>query len=387
MKNKKKVVIVGGGFAGIACAQRLLKENLDIVITLISDKDYLAYYPGLYSLVTDGDQREMTIPLEKMLPKDRVYIINAKMKGLNRSSQEVHIIDKFGETTINYDFLVLAIGSESHYFNIPGLEERSFSFKSVDEALKLKSHFETILAGAKNMEKDELIAALHIMIVGAGPSGVEIAGTLKPYLSERAKLHGVDPSFITVDLVEGANRVLSTLPEKVSFSVERQLRKMGVNIFTNRTLKESDEDEAIFSTMEIKTDTVVWAAGSRIHSLYKSLDGIEITEKKRVRVTQHMTLPDNNHIFIAGDGADTDFSGLAQTAIYDGKYVGYAIAQSLKNKPFKAYVSKKPSFVIPIGKGWAIFVHDKIVISGFLVSLLRKIIDFRYRFSVTRFFK
>lgn len=384
MNQKKKVVIVGGGFAGVACAQRLLRERLDVVITLISDREYLAYYPGLYSLVTEGEQKKVVIPLSDILPKDRVHVVLATMKGLNRSSQEVMIVDKMGETTIHYDFLVLALGSEAHYFNIPGLAERSFSFKSVDEALRLKGHFESILSSAKKLTKDELIAALHIVIVGAGPSGVELAGSLKSYLTKRALAHTVDPSFITIDLVEAAPRVLSALPENVSIVAERQLRKMGVNIFTNRTLKEGDEDEAIFNTMEIKTDTVIWAAGTRINSLYKTLDGISITERSRVQVTQHMTLPDANHIFIAGDGAATDFSGLAQTAIYDGKYVGYAIAQSLKEKPFKAYKPKKPSFVIPIGKRWAIFVHGKFIISGFIISILRKLIDWRYRFSVTK---
>lgn len=386
MEHKKKVVIVGGGFAGIACARRLLKEDLNIVITVVSDREYLAYYPGLYSLVTEGKQKEVSIPLSDMLPRDRVHVVQAKMKGLNRSSQEIHIVDSMGETTIRYDFLVLALGSEAYYFNIPGLEERSFSFKSVDEALRLKAHFESVLSKAKSLSKDELIAALHIIIVGAGPSGVELAGTLKPYLTKRAIAHGVDKSFITIDLVEASSRVLSALPENVSVIAEQQLRKMGVNIFTNRTLTEGDEDEAIFSTMEIKTDTVVWAAGTRINSLYKTLDGIELTERNCVQVTQHMTLPDNNHIFIAGDGAATNFSGLAQTAMYDGEYVGYAIAQSLREKPFKAYVPKKPSFVIPIGKRWAIFVHGKIAISGVIISGLRKLIDWRYRFLVTQKF-
>ncbi len=377
--KKNKIVIVGGGFAGIACAKRLLRSKVDAHITLISDSRDFTYYPSLYSLVTEGKQGDVSIGLDGILPQSKINIVHAKMTGLNRAAQEIFITDRTGDTNIFYDYLVLALGSEAHYFNIPGIEKDSFSFKSVDESLRLKAHFESILSNAKNLEKDELVAKLHIVIVGAGPSGVELAGTLKPYLIKRAIAHSIDPAFITIDLVDGAPRILNNLGEKVSSIAEKRLRTLGVNIFTNRTLKEGDDDEAIFSTMEINTHTLIWAAGTKINSLYASLQGVNII-RNRVEVTQHMTMPDNNHIFILGDGAQTDYSGLAQTAIYDGKYVGSSIANSLKMKPINSYKPKKPGFIIPIGKNWAIISYRGFVLSGFIPSLIRRFVDFRYKF-------
>lgn len=378
--KKNKIVIVGGGFAGIACAKKIIQSGgIEANITLVSDNPNFTYYPSLYKLVTTGNQKEVSISLESIFPKDKVHIVHAKMTGLNRSAQEIFIKDRIGNTNIFYDYLVLALGSEAHYFNLPNLEKDSFSFKSVDESLKLRAHFETILSQAKNMTHEELLAKLHIVIIGAGPSGVELAGTLKPYLVTRAKAHGIDPSFITIDLVDAASRVLSKLDPKLSEIAEKRLRTLGVNIFTNRALKYGDDDEIVLNDMEINTHTIIWTAGTKINNLYPSLQGVNIVEN-RVEVTQHMTMPDNNHIFIIGDGAQTKYSGLAQTAIYDGEYAGYAISNSIKMKPFKGYVPKKPGFIIPIGKNWAIISYKGIVLSGFIPSLIRKFVDFRYKF-------
>ncbi len=376
------IVIIGGGFAGVAAAQALLRSGVSATITLVSDKEYLTYYPGLYSLVTEGRRSEVAFPLTALFREKTVQIVSGTFVRVDQARQVVCLTTPAGETTLPYDYLVLALGSQANYFNIPGLKECSLSFKSVDEALKLQAHFETLFARAKTLPKNEQVAILHTVVIGGGPSGVELAGTLKHYLAKRAQVHGVDPSLVTVGIVEGASRLLPTMSEKVSALAEDRLRNLGVNIFLNRVLQSEDEDEILLNDMDIKTGTVIWTAGTSINEAYNTLPDIQLSDRKRVVVSEYLALPSDNHIFIVGDGAATEFSGLAQTAIHTGEYVGKTIARMIENKPLVAYVPHQPSYVVPIGKHFAIAVHKGMVFKGLLPNILRRFIDWRYRFSV-----
>ncbi len=380
--HKPKIVVVGGGFAGIAAVQSLMKSRVRATITLISNKDYLTYYPALYSLVTDGVQSEVAFPLGDLFPENTVHLMNATFTGVDQGRQVITLENTHGASELPYDYLVLALGSQASYFNIPGLKECSLSFKSVDEALRLKAHFETTFAKGKTLSKNEQVALLHTVVVGGGPSGVELAGTLKDYLTKRARVHGIDPSLITIDIIEGSPRLLPTMSEEVSKIAEDRLRTLGVNIFTNRVLQSEERQEVILNDMDIQSGSVVWTAGSSISETYLKIPGLTQSDRRRIVVTEHLTLANDNNIFIAGDGAATEFSGLAQTAIYDGKYVGKTIARMIRGKDINAYVPKMPSYVIPIGKKWAIFVHRGMVFKGILPSILRRFIDWQYRFSV-----
>ncbi|HEY0979954.1 MAG TPA: FAD-dependent oxidoreductase [Candidatus Paceibacterota bacterium] len=380
--SRPKIVVVGGGFAGVEAVHAILKSRVPATVTLISNREYLTYYPALYSLVTDGVQSEVAFPLADLFPEGSVHLMNAIFTSVDQARQVIALQTEKGESELPYDYLVLALGSQASYFNIPGLKECSLSFKSVDEALRLKGHFETTLAKAKTLPKNEQVALLHTVVVGGGPSGVELAGTLKDYLTKRARVHSIDPSLITIDIIEGSPRLLPTMSEKVSKLAEDRLRTLGVNIFTNRVLQSEDRQEVILNDMDIQSGSVVWTAGTSISETYLKIPGLTQSDRRRIVVTENLTLPNDNHIFIAGDGAATEFSGLAQTAIHDGKYVGRAIVRMIKGKEVDAYVPQKPSYVVPIGKRWAIFVHRGLVFKGILPSILRRFIDWQYRFSV-----
>lgn len=377
-KKAPKVVVIGGGFAGIAAIKKLQKTLPHAEITLISNKSYFEYYPALYKLVTGALAIEVSVPLINIFPK-RVAIREAVFQSVDLEKQTMLLTT--GETII-YDYAVLALGSETNFFNIPGLPEHSFSFKSVAEAHKLKKHFCDIMSKGKDMQKDALVSALHIIIVGGGPSGVELAGDLKHYLTGLATMHKVDPSLVTIDLIESNNRVLPTLPEKVSRKADARLRKMGVNIFVNRALQSQEIEEVILKDMTMDAHTVIWTAGTRINTAFNAIPGAALTDRKRVAVSPWLTLPNDNHVFIAGDGAGTAYSGLAQTAIAHGEYIGSAIADLHKGKTPKEFSQKQPKFVIPVGSYWAVYGGGKLTLSGIIPWILRSIIDFRYFLSI-----
>ena len=244
--SKPRVVVVGGGFAGIETIKTLQNFEVSVDITLISKDAIFQYYPALYKLVTGALPIETSVPLRKIFPHDSVAIHHGLFTGVDQGRQIVTVQTTDGRNEeYPYDYLVIALGSETNFFNIKGLPELSHSFKSVSAALKLKKHFCDLFAKAKDLTKEQLVSMLHVIIVGAGPSGVELAGDLRSYLTDLAHSYGVDPSFVTIDLIESNNRVLKALPEKVSIKAEARLRKMGVNIFVNRTLASQEVEEEI----------------------------------------------------------------------------------------------------------------------------------------------
>jgi len=380
-KKTPHIVIVGGGFAGIEVAKTLIRSKTDVKITLISKNKNFEYYPALYKLVIGTIPIEVSVPLNVIF-KNKVEIIEATYSGLD---QERQVIKLESGKEIFYDFLVLALGSETNYFNIKGLPDLSFSFKSVKEALRLKQHFCDLFGKSKNLSKEELVSMLHILIIGAGPSGVELAGDLRHYLTSLAKNFSIDPSLVTIDLIEASNRVLQTFPPKVSTVAEARLRKMGINIFVNRSLQSQEIEEVVLRDMQLNSHTVIWTAGTRINHAFTTIPSVEFDERKRVKVSPFLNLPNDDHIFIVGDGASTPYSGLAQTAIHNGKYIGKQISSMISGKKSVAYNPKQPSFVVPIGDYWAIFSSGNFLIRGFLPWLLRSAIDFRYLTSIVSF--
>jgi NADH dehydrogenase len=377
-KSKPRVVVVGSGFAGIEVIKTLKKLGTSVDITLVTKKALFQYYPALYKLVTGALPIEVSVPVKAILG-DSQKVVEATYTGVDQARQVIMVSDASGQQQeIAYDYLVVALGSETNFFNIKGLPELSYSFKSVAAALRLKQHFCELFSNTKQLTKEELVAALHILIVGAGPSGVELAGDLRSYLSRVAKDFGVDPGLVTIDLIEAANRVLPTLSPEVSVVAEARLRKMGVNIFVNRALASQEVEEVILKDMSMNARTVIWTAGTKINAAFTELPGVTFDERKRVVVSPHLTLPSDNNIFIAGDGAATPYSGLAQTAIEHGVFIGRYINAVIAGKKVRPYTPKQPSFVIPIGTNWALFNHNKSILTGFGPWLLRSMIDFRY---------
>jgi NADH dehydrogenase FAD-containing subunit len=231
---------------------------------------------------------------------------------------------------------------------------------------------------------------LHTIIVGAGPSGVELAGALRPYLVRLAKKSRIDPTLVTVDLLDSSPRVLAAIPPEASALVAKQLEKNGVKIYTNygvnaceeNCLKVTDKSGSTEMEKELHAGTVIWTAGTKISATFATIPGITMTDRKRIVVTPTLTLPTDDHIYIAGDGAGTQFSGLAQTAIDHGKYVGSAIVQRIAGHSIAPYEPKQGVFVIPVGKRWAILNYKELVLSGFAPWVMRVLVDANYFFSI-----
>ncbi len=376
----KRAVIVGGGFAGVSAALALVKRHLpNVSIGLIADKPHLEYHSALYRLVTGSSPLEVCIPLREIFSGKNVEIIADRVVTLNRA--EKIVIGSSG-AEYHYDYLILALGSETNYFGIPGLKEYSHGMKSITEAIRLKQHITEVLLTCKIdfANKLEQICDANFVVVGAGATGVEMAGQLIVYARELARGDGIDPSLVSVELIEGASKILPALPKKFTDRIEQHLRGLGVNIFLNRTIEREECEEVFLKDMKIKARTVIWTAGVKASSVYE-LWKLPIDKRGKVEVDGHLRLPTDPHVFVGGDGAATKYSGWAQTAMYDGEYIAAVITSDIKGVEIPVYAPEPPVNAIPAGPEWAgvliNFLGGNVRIYGRLGWWLRRLADLR----------
>ncbi len=376
----KRIIIVGGGFGGIKTALELSKKNIpETQITLISDKPHFEYHALLYRVLTGRSPLEVCIPLFEIYKNKPVDIVQDFIVDVDPKSKT---IKGSSGSTYHFDILILALGSEPSYFNTPGLKEMSFSINTIESTLKLKRHLhELFLQCEVDMDIDKNCNA-HIVIVGGGPTGVESAGELAVYARALAKKHGIDQSYVTIDLIQSGSRLMPVLPPEASEEIRKRLYGLGVNIFLNRRVMKEELEQVHLKDMQMKTKTLIWCAGVSPNSLYKTVEGFSFDEKGRVMVDEHLQAKGFEDVFIVGDGASTKFAGMAQTALQDGAFVAEIITAKHQNMQMPIYHPQAPSYLIPVGEKWAVGdVNGKITI-GFAGWLMRKWFDLRFFMSI-----
>lgn len=389
------VIIVGAGFGGVSTARTLLDQGFIGTITLISREPFFSYYPGLHSMLSSTTHHHVQIPLGDIFSRDNIHTIIDTVTHIDMMTKTVTLESG---TVCQGDFLVIALGSETEYFNINGLSELAFGLKSYQEANILRNHiiglFEQYSAESKNDDTAEKLVGLHFTIVGGGPSGVDLAGELAVWTKKLATLFHINSSLVTIDIIDTNSRLLSMLPESVSTHVESHLRSLGVNIFTNRNLIRESGWTLYLDDMKIGTKTLIWTAGVRASSLLSTIPGISLGKKGRVIVDEYLQPVINSEyteqvgtvkptgVYVIGDGADTPFSGLAQTAIYDAHYASRSIQRTIDKRLVELYKPKSVAYNIGAGPHWSLFVWGPIRIYGLIAHWLRSVIDIAFFLSI-----
>lgn len=361
--NKQKIVVVGGGFGGLKTALDLSTAGT-FDITLISETDDFRYYPSLYSTATGSSHEISSIPLDELVDAKLIHRVHAKVTGLDRVQK--HVVTS-GEDEVPYDYLVLALGVVTNYFHIEGLEEFAFGVKSLEDAEKLKVHLHQQII-------DERKPDINYVIVGGGPTGIELAGVLGDYIRYICDKHGVKRRAVHIDLVEAAPRLVPRMPVGVSRKIAKQLRTKGVHLRFNAAVQGQTADELLVNGKPIRSHTVIWTAGMANNPFFAA-QGFQLTKNGKVRVDQYLQAEPS--IFVIGDNADTPYSGMAQTAIYDGAYMARSLEAIITHKESpKPYVAKQPVCVIPAGPNWAAVQWGAIRLYGRGGWALRRIADF-----------
>jgi NADH dehydrogenase len=358
---KQKVLIVGGGFGGVKAAL-ILSEDERFDITLLTDDPDLRYYPALYHTATGGRSANSSIPLNKIFDHMGVKIVIDSALNLDRKAKQ--IVTAQG-AHLDYDSLIVAIGVVTNYMGIKGLKENSFSIKSQDEVAKFKKHLHQQIT--EDHKPD-----LNYIIVGAGPTGIELAGALPSYLDSVLTYHGADKRKIHIDLIEAAPKLLPRMPKATSRAVRRRLKRLGINIYINSMVEGADSDSLMVSGKPIMTHTIIWTAGVMNHPFFSN-NAFSLTNHGKVSVDAYLRAEEN--IYVIGDNANTPYSGMAQTAILDGAFVANNLIRQQDAKEPKSYVVKKPITVIPAGPHWSAVVWGKLKIYGWLGWIIRELAD------------
>ena len=380
----KKVIIIGGGFAGIQTALDLSKKHKanDLEIILISDRPNFEYYPALHGYLSiNGPVPYHMLPLADIFSNRSVTLVIEKVTACDLATKTVTLESG---NTVSGDYVVLALGAKSTFFGIEGLAAMAFPFQNTTDAKKLRTHVNDLFDKHCGNTKDiaDCVVWLHFVVVGAGPNGVDLAGELATYTKHLCKQYDLVESFVTVDLIEGSTAVLGMMPQKVQDVATKRLRKLGVNILCNRQLMKQGSWTVALADMTLGAKTLIWTAGTIGNDLVKKIPNIVLQKKNRITVNKNLGIDQYPDCFVAGDIADTQFAGLAQTAIHDGAYIAQVITNKLKGKITQDYKPKPVAYNIGVGHGWSITKVGNIVISGKLSSMLRKIIDLKYFLSI-----
>lgn len=359
--EKQKVLILGGGFGGVKTALELAGQpHYDV--TLLSDQPNFRYYPALFHAATGGDLKAASIPLGEIFASKNVKLIHDSAKTLDRENKEVHCLSK---KSYNYDILVIALGSVTNYFGIKGLREYSYGLKTIEDARELRAHLHELICDTGKPD-------LNYIVIGGGPTGVELAGALPAYLKHVMKRHKLPQKNLHIDLVEAESRLMPRMSRHYSSAVRKRLQRLGIKIYTNQKVEAETAEGLMVGGHSIASHTVIWTAGVTEHP-FLSANRFDFGEHGRVKVNELLQAEED--IYVIGDNAGTKYSGLAQTALYDGSFVSSNLKRIARGQRPKSYKPRKPVIIVPVGRRWAAVAWGKFEVYGWLGWTLRRVAD------------
>jgi NADH dehydrogenase len=377
--RRKRIVIVGGGFAGIAAAHALKRCDADVV--LIDRRNHHIFQPLLYQVATAVlSPSEIAAPIRQLAEKQKnISVMLAEVTGVDLKSRSIEAsCPGVGIRKIQFDYLVIATGMQPSYFGHDEFARYAPGLKSLNDAeiirTKILSAYE--LADATD-DENERTRQMTFVLVGAGPTGVELAASIAQLatVTLRGEFRRIDPAKSSIILIEGGKRILSTFAESLANKAAKRLEKLGVKIMTGVKVEKVDEIGVIADGQRIPSATVLWTAGVAASPIVKQL-GAEMDRAGRALVGPFLDVQGTNGVFVVGDTSAVKSDGrpvpgVAQGAIQEGRYVGRLIARELDGwkteRPFR-YFDKGNMAVV--GKNFAILESGHLHMSGFLTWLV-----------------
>ena len=355
----KHVVIVGGGFAGINAAKELGNKR-DVRITLIDRKNYHLFQPLLYQVAMSalgaGDIAE---PLRNMLAKYKnITVFKGNVENVDAERKILQT--DFGE--ISYDYLILACGVKHHYFGHEEWEQHAPGLKIIAQATEIRRRvMEAYEAAERASDPVERKKLLTFVIVGGGPTGVELAGSIgemSRFTLSKYYKH-IDPKLTRIFIVEAAPRILGTFSPELASKATRALEQLGVQVWTNSMVTNVDANGVQIGNERIEAATVLWAAGVRAIGLGRKM-GVETDQSGRIIVEEDLSIPGYPEIFVGGDQAhfahhtDEPLPGMAPVALQQGHAIGKNILGEVRGRNRKPFRYRDKGQMATIGRNKAI---------------------------------
>jgi len=387
MKFKKNVVILGGGFGGVRAALDLARyaKTLDIRITLIDRNSCHLFTPSLYEVATKEEpQKNITIPLKEIFGNE-VHLVRDEVASIDKEHKMVRTKNK---ACFYYDYLIIALGSETAYFGISGLVEHSFALKTLSDAM----HIQRAIKNA--YKKKAKLGVIDVFVGGGGSSGTELVGELLTFRESLANQHLCSNDCMRITIIQKSDRVLRELNKKASEAARKRLESYGVRLFLGEHVKSLTKD-CITTDMGscYKYDIFIWTGGVRGSSVIGK-NGFSTNDRGQLIVDEYLQVVGYKNIFAAGDNAEfidiktkQHAPWLAQVAEKQGKVVAENIYRLIKRVPLKKYKLSNFGHAVPLKGRFAIVEFNGIYIVGFLGWIIQQVVFLRYLLGILPLFK
>jgi NADH:ubiquinone reductase (H+-translocating) len=370
---RPRVLIVGGGFGGLTAARRIAR--LPLQITLVDRKNHHTFQPLLYQVATAGlSPGEIAAPIRWIL-RTHANIEVLLEEALDFNLEQRKVITKDAE--IAYDYLIVASGASHAYFGHPEWEGLAPGLKTIEDALEIRRR---VLLAFELAERRAAAgageSALNFVVVGGGPTGVELAGMLAEIARHvlEHEFRVIHPRGARILLLEGGPRVLPAYSEELSRKAQQQLEKLGVEVRTSQMVTGIEAGTVWVGSNRIPAPVILWAAGVAASPLGKKL-GVPLDRAGRVLVQPDLTLPGHPEVFVIGDLAALQdeagnwLPGVAPVAIQQGEWVGRTIARDLEHQPRRAFRYHDRGTLATIGRGAAVAQFPRFSLTGYLAWL------------------
>ena len=379
----KKVLIVGGGFAGLNAAKGL--GNIDgIEVTLVDRKNHHLFQPLLYQVAMAGlSPAEIAAPIRSMLSKYRnIQVLLGQVNSVSLKDRTIKA--DFGE--LKYDYLVLACGAHHAYFGHEEWEEFAPGLKTLAQATEIRRRVLTAFEEAER-ESDAVKKKRHLsfVIVGGGPTGVELAGAIGEMsrFTLTQEFRSIDPKLTRIILIEAGPRILPSFSQELAGKATRNLENLGVQVWTSSTVSHVDSEGVEVGDEKIRAATVLWAAGVRASSLNKKL-GFDLDRQGRIYVEADLSLEGYPEVFFAGDQAHcrdnngNPLPGLASVALQQGRFVAKMIKNELNGRQRAVFKYSDKGQMATIGRSKGIAEIGWLKFGGFMAWLTWLLVHIYY---------
>ncbi len=369
---RPRVVIVGAGFAGLHAAKGLSTD--DILTTVVDRHNHHLFQPLLYQVATAAlSPGDISYPIRAVLKKHKASrTVLADVLDVDVAAKQVRLADG----VLPYDYLILAAGAQSSYFGHDKWARIAPGLKTLEDALEMRRR---ILLAFEKAEREpdpsRRQALLTFVVVGGGPTGVELAGAIAEISSQvmREDFRSIDPSDAQVILVEGSARILEAFPEDLAAKATKSLQDLGCWVWTGRHVTEIAEDHVMVGDSRVNTCTVLWAAGVRASPLGKKL-GVETDRGGRVVVNQDLTVPGHPEIFVIGDLAvfvedGQPLPGLAPVAMQQGAHAAANVRRAIAGQPLRPFRYFDKGNLATIGRARAVAQIGRLKLTGLVAWL------------------
>jgi NADH dehydrogenase len=378
-----KVVIIGGGFGGLNVAKLLNHAKLDVL--LIDKTNHHLFQPLLYEVATATlSPGQIATPLREIFRnQENTTVIMGEVIKIDKNSKQVTIAN--GDI-FRYDHLIISIGARHSYFGREEWERFAPGLKTINDALNVREQILISFEKAERLDSiSETAPYLNFVIIGGGPTGVEMAGAIaeiahKTLFKNFRRIH---PEESKIYLIEALPQILPMYPDKLSRRAVKVLEKMGVKVLTGKKVTDINERGVKTEDMFIESKNIIWAAGNQVSPMLKMLD-VPLDRAGRVIVGPDLTIPDHPQIFVIGDAAHCigkegkPLPGVAPVAIQEGHYVSKIIKNAIPKEKRQPFVYFDKGSMATIGKAKAIAVVGKLQISGFLAWLMWAFVHILY---------